>query len=199
MEPAYISKPTVIMCNPNALYYQQMVTSPNAYWLNFFLKRDINVLCWNYRGYGDSSRNFMETVSPYKCKRDAEYVLALLVNKLRVKGKIGVYGRSIGGLTACHLANKYTHLVKSLIVDRSFYELSTVPENKIKGEVTTQLFDLLSWKWRTRNHSNFVTTKNCFKIITCDPLDDTIDQFGNLVTGVSSQLATLDYETKQYR
>ena len=176
-----------------------MVTSPNAYWLNFFLKRDINVLCWNYRGYGDSSRNFMETVSPYKCKRDAEYVLALLVNQLRVKGKIGVYGRSIGGLTACHLANKYSCLIKSLIVDRSFYELSTVPENKLKGEFTAQLFDLLSWKWRTKNHSNFVTTENCYKIITCDPLDDTVDQFGNLSTGVSSQLATLDYETKQYR
>ena len=51
-EPKYLTKPTIIMCNPNALYYQQMVTSPNAYWLNFFLKRDINVLCWNYRGYG---------------------------------------------------------------------------------------------------------------------------------------------------
>ena len=79
-EPQYMSKPTVIMCNPNALYYQQMVTSPNAYWLNFFLKRDINVLCWNYRGYGESSRGFMETLSPYKSKRDAEYVLAFLVN-----------------------------------------------------------------------------------------------------------------------
>ena len=112
--------------------------------------------------------------------------MALLVNKLRVKGKIGAYGRSIGGLTACHLANKYKPLVKSLIVDRSFYELSAVPENKIKGRNTAKLFDLLSWKWRTKNHSNFVTTDNCYKIITCDPLDDTIDQFGNLSTGVSS-------------
>ena len=152
-----------------------MVTSPNAYWLNFFLKRDINVLCWNYRGYGESTRGFGETVSPYKTKRDAEYVMAFLVNKLRVKGKIGVYGRSIGGLTACHLANKYNPLVQSLIVDRSFYELSCVPEGKIKGDLTSRLFDLLSWKWRTRNHSNFVTTKNCYKIITCDPMDDTVD------------------------
>lgn len=78
----------------------------------------------------------METVSPYKCKRDAEYVMALLVNKLRVKGKIGVYGRSIGGLTACHLANKYSPLIKSLIVDRSFYELYTITENKLKGNFT---------------------------------------------------------------
>ena len=183
-EPKYLSKATVIMCNPNALYYQQMVTSPNAYWLNFFLKRDINVVCWNYRGYGDSSQGLFETLSPYKSKRDAEYVMAFLVNRLRLKGRIGVYGRSIGGLTACHLANKYNNLVQALIVDRSFYELSSVPEGKIKGSWTLRLFDLLSWKWRTRNHSNFATTRNCYKIITCDPLDDTVDLFGNLATGV---------------
>jgi len=29
-----------------------MVAGANAYWLNFFLKRDINVVIWNYRGYG---------------------------------------------------------------------------------------------------------------------------------------------------
>lgn len=177
------------MCNPNALYYEQMVTSPNAYWLNFFLKRDINVFCWNYRGYGDSTRRFGETVSPYKCKRDAEYVMAFLVNKLKVKGKIGVYGRSIGGLTACHLANKYNNMVKLLVVDRSFYELSTVPLAKVKGRQTARLWDIISWGWRTRNHSNFVKTNNCYKIITCDPLDDTVDLFGNLSTGVASQLA----------
>ena len=176
-----------------------MVTSPNAYWLNFFLKRDINVLCWNYRGYGQSSRDFLETLSPYKCKRDAEYVMAYLVNRLRVRGKIGVYGRSIGGLTACHLANKYGDLVKMLIVDRSFYELSSVPEGKVKGKMTTRIFDLISWKWRTRNHSNFVTAPKCYKIITCDPLDDTVDLFGNLSTGVANQLTKVNYETKQYK
>lgn len=198
-DPKYLSMPTIIMCNPNALYYQQMVTSPNAYWLNFFLKRDINVICWNYRGYGESTRGFMETLSPYKSKRDVEYVMAYLVNKLKVKGKIGVYGRSIGGLTACHLANKYNNLIKCLIVDRSFYELSSVPEGKLKGKMTSRIFDLISWKWRTRNHSNFATTTNCYKIITCDPLDDTIDLFGNLSSGVASQLALTEYETDEFR
>ena len=33
----YLEKPTIIMCNPNALIYQWMVTSSNAYWLDFFL------------------------------------------------------------------------------------------------------------------------------------------------------------------
>jgi hypothetical protein len=50
----YLSKSTIIMCNPNALIYQWMVTSANAYWLDFFLRRDCNVLIWNYRGYGES-------------------------------------------------------------------------------------------------------------------------------------------------
>ena len=50
----YLDKPTIIMCNPNALIYQWMVTSANAYWLDFFLRRDCNVLVWNYRGYGQS-------------------------------------------------------------------------------------------------------------------------------------------------
>lgn len=176
-----------------------MVISPNAYWLNFFLKRDINVLCWNYRGYGDSTLGFTETLSPYKCKRDAEYVLAFLVNNLRLTGKIGVYGRSIGGLTACHLANKYNNLVKLLIVDRSFYELSPVLEYKVKGRYSSKIFDLFSWSWRTRNHSNFVTTNNCYKIAIIDPLDDTVDLFGSLTTGVASQLAIYDYDTLQFR
>ena len=140
----------------------------------------------------------METASPYKSKRDAEYVIAFLVNRLKVRGHIGVYGRSIGGLTACHLANKYDNLVSALIVDRSFYELSTVPEGKIKGRCTARLYDLLSWKWRTLNHSNFVTTSNkCFKIVTCDPLDDTVDLFGSLATGVAQQLSRIEYEGQE--
>ena len=56
------------MCNPNALYYQQMVVAVNAYWLNFFLKRDINVICWNYRGYGASTISFFDFLTPTKAK-----------------------------------------------------------------------------------------------------------------------------------
>ena len=88
-----------------------MVTSPNAYWLNFFLKRDINVLCWNYRGYGESSLGCAENLDPYKSKRDAERVIAAAIERIQLKGKLGVYGRSIGGLTASHLAAKYPDLV----------------------------------------------------------------------------------------
>ena len=54
LDKKYLAKSTIIMSNPNALIYQWMVTSANAYWLDFFLRRDSNVLIWNCRGYGES-------------------------------------------------------------------------------------------------------------------------------------------------
>ena len=61
----YLQKSTIIMSNPNAMIYQWMVTSSNAYWLDFFLRRDSNVLIWNYRGYGYSQQSiFSPNLTP---------------------------------------------------------------------------------------------------------------------------------------
>ena len=43
---------TFILCNPNAMNYQQMINYPHAYYMKYFLNKQINVLVWNYRGYG---------------------------------------------------------------------------------------------------------------------------------------------------
>lgn len=65
MSLKYVNKSTVIMCNPNALVYQWMITSANAYWLDFFLRRDCNVLIWNYRGYGETQQSiFSPNLTP---------------------------------------------------------------------------------------------------------------------------------------
>lgn len=53
----YQERATIIMSNPNALIYQWYVLSVNAYWLDFFLRRECNVLVWNYRSYGMSEEN----------------------------------------------------------------------------------------------------------------------------------------------
>lgn len=45
---------------------------------------------------------------------------------MKLEGKIGVFGRSIGGITACHLAAKYSDLVDLLLIDRSMDELMGV-------------------------------------------------------------------------
>ena len=77
-----------------------MVNAPNAFWLNFFLKKGVNVMAWNYRGYADTNG----TPTPYNIKVDGESILNFLIQDLQLKGKIGVYGRSLGGIVATHLA-----------------------------------------------------------------------------------------------
>lgn len=148
----YIYQPTFIICNPNALIYQQMVTAPNSYWLSFFLKRGINVMCWNYRGYGLSKMGLCAAkINPYNCKLDAEKVLEFLLKKLQVKGKIGVYGRSLGGIASTHLANKFPEHIKALIVDRTFCELDLLSERKIPGSCTKTLYKFISFNWQSLN------------------------------------------------
>jgi hypothetical protein len=48
----YLKHDTIILCNPNAMSYQQMINHPHAYYLKYFLNKQINCLVWNYRNYG---------------------------------------------------------------------------------------------------------------------------------------------------
>ncbi len=80
-----------------------MVNAPNAFWLNFFLKKGINVMAWNYRGYGDTPGSS----NPYNIKTDGESILHFVLNELKIKGKIGIYGRSLGGVVATHIAASF--------------------------------------------------------------------------------------------
>lgn len=73
-------------------------------------------------------------------KMDAERVFVDSIKRLRLKGKIGVYGRSIGGITACHLAAKYNDLCELLIVDRSMSELTGIVEDRLKGVLPIKFF-----------------------------------------------------------
>ena len=77
-DPDYLSRPTIICCNPNALFYHHMVNSPNSYWLSYFLKKGINVMGWNYRGYGYTAGQ----CTPYNIKSDGESVLSFILNDL---------------------------------------------------------------------------------------------------------------------
>jgi len=89
-----------------------MVHASHNFYLKFFLDRGINVFTWNYRGYGKSSG----TPSPTYLKSDAQKVYSFLRTQMKLTGKIGVYGRSLGGVPASHISN----LVDLCIIDRSF-------------------------------------------------------------------------------
>ena len=113
-------------------------------------------MCWNYRGYGQSRMSLCSAkINPYNCKLDAEKVLEFLLKKLQVKGKIGVYGRSLGGIASTHLANKFPEHIKALIVDRTFCELDLLSERKMPGSCTNLLYRVISFNWKALNDKNF--------------------------------------------
>ena len=63
-----IAANTMIMCNPNMGYAEPSIY--NSEWLEFYLDFGINVVLWNYRGYGSSTG----TPSPTNNRNDAEHV-----------------------------------------------------------------------------------------------------------------------------
>jgi pimeloyl-ACP methyl ester carboxylesterase len=83
------------------MFYQYMVNHPHAFYLRFFLNKNINVMIWNYRGYGLSHGS----PDPYLIRRDSEVLLNYMKTKMNLKGKVGVYGRSLGGVVTAHLAD----------------------------------------------------------------------------------------------
>jgi len=193
-ERKYLSKSTIVMCNPNALIYQWMVTSVNAYWLDFFLRRDCNVLIWNYRGYGDSGQSMWSpNLTPDQQRSDAERVMQFLVNRLRVRGQIGVYGRSIGGIAASHIALKFPSLIKVFIGDRTMGDWQRLVEDRVKySGCLVKLYKAFSCFWHIDN-SLGVVKADCYKILTFDEQDDVFDSFSSLHHSVAEKLSKYDY------
>lgn len=146
-----------------------MITQANAYWLDFFLKRDCNVLIYNYRGYG-SSEQYLWTpnLSPDQHKFDAERVMQFLVNRIQVKGKIGCYGRSIGGIAAAHLVGKFP-FVSVMIGDRTMGKLNRVVyERYNQNPYILAIYRYISCFWQVDTGKALCNNKNCYKIICFD-------------------------------
>lgn len=110
---------------------------------------------WNYRGYGHTKG----TPSPYNIKTDGESVLMFIVNDLMLNGKIGVYGRSLGGVVATHLAAAFPKNIDFLLADRTFGSLKNVSIRKFVGNSASSLFDFITFKWETNNHINYVNVR----------------------------------------
>lgn len=133
------SKPTFIICNSNAMFYQQMVHQSHSDYLRFFIDKGINVFIWNYRSYGRSKG----TISPDNLRNDIHEVYKFLITKIGVTGKVGVYGRSLGGIPTCHISP----LVDMIIVDRSFSNLRDMAVARFGGRLADFLFKVGSLGW----------------------------------------------------
>jgi pimeloyl-ACP methyl ester carboxylesterase len=67
-----------------------------------------------------------------------------------------MYGRSLGGVVASHVAATYPNKIDLIIADRTFGNLKDVSTRKFRGEGTSLLFDLITFKWETDNDLNYI-------------------------------------------
>ncbi|KAI8918924.1 Alpha/Beta hydrolase protein [Entophlyctis helioformis] len=95
----------------------------------FHHRLDCNVFMLSYRGYGLSEGSPSEK----GLKIDAQAALDYILSHDKLKHtKIIVYGQSIGGAVAIHLAAENSHRISALIVENTFLSLRKVIPHVIK-------------------------------------------------------------------
>jgi hypothetical protein len=157
------NKNIVIVCGPNLTPFENLIRSWDIEQL--YLLNNTDVLFWNYRGFGfsEGSSNLNNVLI------DVENIYEYVV-KLNVYKKIAVHGLSIGGTSACHLANKKK--VDLLIADRTFGSVENIIDNLFLGKYIHYLAKILFFPY-IDNSNNFIQTK-CTKILMNDSEDLTI-------------------------
>lgn len=142
---------------------------------------------------------FQPNYDPAQQKVDAERVLQFLINKIRVKGSVGAYGRSIGGIAASHLVGKFPNVIKVFVGDRTLGTFDDCAKTRFPStDKILKFSDLISCKWRMNNVDGFLENKNCFKIHCCDVDDDVIDIFAAHSTAIARYHCKIDYGTLEW-
>jgi hypothetical protein len=68
----------------------------------------------------------------------------------------------------------------------------------VLGRCTKVLYKFISSNWQALNDTNFIEAK-CFKVLTCDPLDDVVENFSALNVGVAIRYAQNQYSDKKWQ
>lgn len=71
-------------------------------------------------------------------------------------------------------------------------------ERRVLGRCTKFLFKLISFNWRALNDRNFIEAK-CYKIVTCDPLDDVVENMSSLSVGIAMKYAVNQYTEDKWK
>ncbi len=126
-------------------------------------------MIWNYRGYGRTKGS----PNPNNLKQDGDDLLDHMKIKMQLKGPFGIYGRSLGGIVASHLADK----VQMTICDRTFSSVDDIASWKFYSPITTKVLKLATCGWKVNNDLNFLSKglNTCYKVICADPKDEVID------------------------
>ncbi|OMJ79688.1 hypothetical protein SteCoe_20256 [Stentor coeruleus] len=173
-----INGPVMLFCNPNAGFYE--FAFYQSEWFEFYMKTGINLMMWNYPGYGRTKG----PPSMSKIFKVGETIISYLRIYKNVK-KIGVHGESLGGCVATYLANKCN--LDFLFADRTFSSLSNTAYYNF-GKIAYFGYKLARGD-DTDSVNNYIETL-CYKVISCDSKDTMISDLASLKIGISLNLTT---------
>ena len=106
--------------------------------------------------------------------------------KLGLSGKMGVYGRSLGGIPTTHLSDR----VDMIIADRTFSDFDTLAYRKFYNPISKVLFKIGTCSWRASNYRSLVDKgkDSCYKVHMTDKNDDIVDLHSSLMMGVAREV-----------
>ena len=174
------SKKLMIICGPNGVPYQIFIRN-----LRFesYLQSDIDILCWNYRGYG-----FSKGKPSYNRLRSDVLELFDEVKKNFNYERYGVHGISIGGIPCCHLARNRKE-IELMICDRNFGRLDNIAQGFYCGKFLFFIYKYFFFQ-SSDNVENYLNVK-CDKILLNDSRDQIVLEICSLKTLVAQRLCEL--------
>ena len=170
-------KNALIICGPNGSAYQ--LFSKNIH-LDYYLRRGLDIICWNYRGYGFSTGK-----ASYNNIRTDVIELYNEIKKIDKYKKIGVHGISIGGIPACYLSSEKND-IQLLISDRNFGQIEYIIRTLPIGYFLINFYKIFLFQ-KTRTIDDYLNTK-CYKIVLNDPMDSIVKECGSLKTLTSEKI-----------
>ena len=176
---------TMIICNPNACIYEFFAAQSS--WIIFYVRLGINVVVYNYRGYGRSQGR------PYPgalCS-DAESLLAFLKAKPSLSGSaFGVHGESLGGVPATHIAALEGSGVSLLVCDRTFSSLPAAARHLMGSWAEKALRKLTTWECDNVENYLRAASRGVHCVCMADPKDGMVRFPASLLVGVARSVVS---------
>ena len=105
--------------------------------VKYLLQRNITVFSFDFCGCGKSEGEYISL--GYYEKKDVHCVIEYLLKSKKVS-KIGLWGRSMGAVTAIMYANEHPQLIDAMILDSGFYSLKQLIKELIDSKIKLPSF-----------------------------------------------------------
>ena len=138
--------------------------------VSYLLTKNITVFSFDFCGCGQSDGDYISL--GYYEKQDVHCIIEYLIKSKKVS-KIGLWGRSMGAVTAIMYANEHPSLIDAMVLDSGFYSLKILIDELIGSKIKLPrfIFDKLlkMVKETIREKANFeldsiepyIYAKNC--------------------------------------